>query len=137
VRIKEKLRLRDATELHREAPPGLTQLADPYDPSAHAGYAVLDISYYKGKLYLYYGVTPAVLLFWPYVALTGNYLPQKYAVLVFCIVGFLASAGLLFALWRRYFANVTLAAVAAGTLALGLATGTPSLLARLMFGRYP
>jgi Flp pilus assembly protein TadD len=116
--------------LEREAPPELARLADPYAPSAHAGYPVLDMSYYKGKLYLYYGVTPAALLFWPYVASTGNYLPQKYAVLVFCIVGFLASAGLLFALWRRYFAKVTLAAVAAGTLALGLVTCTPSLLAR-------
>jgi tetratricopeptide (TPR) repeat protein len=116
--------------LGTEVPPGLARLADPYDPAAHAGYPVLDMSYYKGKLYLYYGVTPAVLLFWPYVALTGNYLPQKDAVLVFCIVGFLVSVGLLIALWRRYFAEVTFVAVAAGTLALGLATCMPSLLAR-------
>jgi tetratricopeptide (TPR) repeat protein len=88
------------------------------------------MSYYKGKLYLYFGVTPALVLFWPYAALTGNYLLQKNGVVVFCFVGFVVSAGLLFALWRRYFAEVRLAVVAAGTLALGLATSTPWLLAR-------
>ena len=68
---------------------------------------LLDMSYYKGKLYLYFGVTPAVVLFWPYVALTGHYLSQKDAAVIFCVVGFLASVGLLCALWRRYFAEVS------------------------------
>jgi len=116
--------------LKKEVPPGLAQLADPYDPSAHLPYQVLDLSYYKGKFYLYFGVTPAGVLFWPWVALTGHYLPQKDAAVIFCVVGFLASAGLLWALWRRYFAEVSVAVVAAGTLALGLATFTPLLLAR-------
>jgi tetratricopeptide (TPR) repeat protein len=116
--------------LKTDVPPGLAQLADPYDPVAHAPYPVLDMSYYKGKLYLYFGVTPAVLLFWPYVALTGHYLLQKDAAVIFCLVGFLVSVGLLHALWRRYFAGVSVAVVAAGTLALGLVTCTPLLLAR-------
>jgi len=112
------------------APAGLVQLPDPYDRKANEAYGLLDLSYYRGKLYLYYGVTPAVLLLWPYVALTGNYLPQKDAVVVFCIIGFLVSTGLLAAIWRRYFANVNVTVVAAGALALGLVTGTASLLAR-------
>ena len=115
---------------NQEVPLGLAQLADPYDPAAHSHYGVLDMSYYRGKLYLYFGVTPAVLLFWPYVALTGHYVPQKDAAVIFCLVGFLASAGLLCALWRRYFAEVSVWVVAAGALALGLVTCTSSLLAR-------
>ncbi|HVM60212.1 MAG TPA: tetratricopeptide repeat protein [Verrucomicrobiae bacterium] len=111
-------------------PTSLTKLADPYDPVANADCGVLDMSYYKGKLYLYYGVAPAVLLFWPYAALTGHYLLQKDATLICCIVGFLASVGLLWALWRRYFAAVSVAVVAACALALGLVICTPSLLAR-------
>jgi tetratricopeptide (TPR) repeat protein len=71
-----------------------------------------------------------LVLFWPYVALTGHYLLQKDAVVFFCIVGYLVSVGLLSALWRRYFAEVGVGVVAAGTLALGLVTCTPSLLAR-------
>src|SRR5690349_17402350 len=44
--------------LIREAPPGLVQLPDPYDPVANRGYRestgqwLEDTSYYKGKLYL-------------------------------------------------------------------------------------
>ncbi len=116
--------------LKKEVPSGLTQLRDPYDPKANARYPVLDLSYYKGKLYLYYGVSPAVLLFWPYATLTGKYLLSKYAVLFSCTVGFLVSIGLLVALWRRYFSEVSVWVVAACGLALGLATCAPSLLAR-------
>jgi len=116
--------------LRTDVPRGFARLADPYDPAAHSAYRVLDMSYYKGKLYLYYGATPALVLFWPYVAVTGHYLSQQDAVVVFCLVGFLASAGLLCALWRRYFARVNVAVVAAGILSLGLATCIPLLLAR-------
>ena len=116
--------------LKMEVPRGFARLADPYEPAAHSAYPVLDMSYYKGRLYLYYGVTPALVLFWPYAAMTGHYLSQKDAVVVFCVVGFLANAGLLYALWRRYFARVNVAVVAAGILSLGLVTGMPLLLAR-------
>jgi tetratricopeptide (TPR) repeat protein len=116
--------------LKKEAPPELAQLADPYTPTPLRPLGVMDLSYYRGKLYLYFGVTPAVVLFWPYVALTGHYLFYRQAMTVFCAVGFLASVGILVGLWRRYFAEVSVAVVAAGVLALGLATFIPSLLAR-------
>src|SRR5438094_562198 len=63
--------------LKKDAPPGLVQLADPYDPSANAIYRYAiprlhDMTYYKGRLYLYFGITPVLILFWPFVALTGH-----------------------------------------------------------------
>jgi tetratricopeptide (TPR) repeat protein len=122
--------------LKTEAPPELARLPDPYDPGANTpycwveGHPLLDLSYYHGKIFLYFGVTPAVVLFWPYAALTGHYLPQKDAVLVFCALGFLASVGLLYALWRRCFAEVSFGVVLAGAAALGLGTGLPMLLSR-------
>ena len=119
--------------LKREVPPGLAKLADPYDPAANSSYqgaGLHDTSYYKNKLYLYFGVTPAVVLFWPYAALTGHYLYHKQAVAIFCSVGFLVSVTLLCALQRRYFAEVGGWVVAAGALALGLATGVPAMLQR-------
>jgi len=121
--------------LKREVPPGLASLADPYDPAQNgpyrlAPYWLWDMSYYKGKLYLYFGVTPAVMLFWPYAALTGHDLLQRDAVVIFCVIGFLASVGLLWALWRRYFAEVGVVVVAALALALGLAAGMPVMLSR-------
>ena len=121
--------------LKKEIPPGLAQLADPYDPFANAPYRdkpyrLHDLSYYKGHLYCYFGVTPALILFWPYAFLTGHFLFHRQAVAIFCAIGFLASTGLLFSLWRRYFAEVNVTVAAAGTLALGLATGIPALLSR-------
>ena len=116
--------------LKMEVPTGFTHLADPYDPEANrlfrfAPYGMLDMSYYKGRLYLYFGVTPAVLLFWPYNALTGHYLSYGQAGVVFYALGFLAAAYVLFDLWRRYFSSVSVWVAAVGTLVLGWASGVP------------
>ena len=113
--------------LPMEVPPGFAQLANPYDPIANRAYRSMDghplhdLSYYQGKLYLYFGITPALVLFWPYKALTGHYLLHAAAVAIFCSVGFLASAGLLRVLGQRYFAEVGVGVVTSGTLGLGLA----------------
>lgn len=119
--------------LKKKAPPELAQLADPYNANLDAfdrsdSGRIMDMSYYKGRLYLYFGVTPALLLFWPSVALTGHYLFHGQAVAIFCAIGFLAGAVLLFALWRRYFTDVSVGVVVACALALGLATGVPVIL---------
>jgi tetratricopeptide (TPR) repeat protein len=120
--------------LKQEAPPGLAKLADPYDPAANTVYRegahLHDLSYYNGKLYLYYGVTPALVLFWPYAALTGHYLFHKQAVVIFCSLGFLASVALLCALRRRYFPEVSGLVVAGCALALGWANCIPAMLQR-------
>jgi tetratricopeptide (TPR) repeat protein len=119
--------------LKKEVPTGFARLADPYDPAANRVYRGLpyglsDLSYYKGRFYLYFGVTPALILFWPFVALTGHYLFYRLAVTIFCSVGVAVSLGLLRALWRRYFAEVNVGGVAMCAVALGLATGVPVLL---------
>ncbi len=119
--------------LKKEVPPGFAGLADPYDPEANRPYQNLpydmrDQSYYRGKLYIYFGVTPALVLFWPWMAVTGQYLFERQALTVFCGMGFLASVGLLWALWRRYFAEARVGVIAACALALGLATCMPMIL---------
>jgi len=121
--------------LKKDVPPGLTRLADPYNPVANGKYQappyrLLDLSYYRGRLYLYFGVTPALILFWPYVALTGHYLFHRQAVAIFCSVGFLSSLVLLRALWRRYYVGVSVGVLTACALALGLATAVPVLLSQ-------
>ena len=123
--------------LDKPAPAQLAKLPDPYDPVANEryriGFGLHDMSYYRGRMYLYFGVTPALLLFWPWAALTGRYLFHHHAVAVFCAVGFLVTAAMLRALWRRYFPEVGVAVVAACLLALGLAAGVPVLLQRAEF----
>lgn len=128
---------RGQLSLDKAAPPQLAKLPDPYDPVANEryriGYGLHDMTYYKGRLYLYFGISPALLLFWPWVALTGHYMFHHHAVAVFCAVGFLVNALVLRSLSRRYFPEVGATVVAAGTLALGLATGVPILLQRAEF----
>jgi len=119
----------------REAPPELVQTGHLVDSQTNAEYLDIhglhDLSYYKGKLYLYFGVTPALVLFWPYTALTGHYLLHKDAALIFFSVGFLAGAGLLWAIWRRYFPETGFWVVVMGALALGLASFIPAMLAEV------
>ena len=69
-----------------------------------------------------------LILFWPFVALTGHYLFNRLAVTIFCAVGVTVSLGLLRALWRRYYSEASIWVVATCALALGLATGVPALL---------
>src|ERR1039458_7587560 len=88
------------------------------------------MSYYREKLYLYFGITPALVLFWPYVALTGHYLLHRDAVVIFFSTGFLVGAGLLLAVWRRYFAAVSFWIIVSCIVALGLANFTPEILTR-------
>ena len=119
--------------LKQDVPPCLAHLPDPYDPVARAQCwdslgRMLDLSYYNGKLYLYFGITPALVLFWPYAALTSHYLFYRQAALIFFSVGFLTSIGLLLALWRRYFVQVGAGVVTVCALALGLATIVPAVL---------
>src|ERR1019366_4632927 len=56
----------------REAPAALAALRDPYDPQANGvfrddpRYRLHDFSYYRGRLYLYFGAAPALLVFLPW-----------------------------------------------------------------------
>lgn len=108
----------------------LQALPDPYDPAQNAPYRLHDASYYRGHYYLYFGVTPVLLFFWPVEALTGRYASEVQAVLAFSILGYLTSVGLLAAIRRRYFPGVGLGTLAAGAIALGLVTMIPTLLRR-------
>lgn len=119
----------------KEVPPGLMRLSDPYDRIANEPYRVApyhlhDLSYYKGRLYFYFGVTPALILFWPFVALTGHYLSERIAAVIFSAIGFLVSVGIVRALWHRYFSGVSVWVIAAFVLALGLSDVVPVILPR-------
>jgi tetratricopeptide (TPR) repeat protein len=113
----------------RDPAPGLAQLPNPYDPAANAQFVeddyhqARDMSYYQGKLYLYFGVTPALVLFWPYTVLTGHYLSQTNATVIFCLFGFLAAAGLVYEVRRRYFPETNIWVAASGVIVIGFATG--------------
>ncbi len=115
--------------VNRDPPPGLAAVPNPYDPRANTprfwdqSHLSFDMSYYKGKLYLYFGITPALTLFWPFVIVTGHYLSHRNACVIFSILGFIAAAGILYRIWRRYFPEISPWVAASGALGLGLAGG--------------
>ena len=100
---------RGQLSLSLSAPAELQRLPDPYDPAANAPFRKFsfaegrlhDLSYYDGKLYLYFSPVPALLVFWPYHTVTGRYLDHASAVAIFASLGFLVSAALLFGVWRQ------------------------------------
>ena len=92
-----------------------------------------DTVFFNGKWYSYFGIVPAVLLFLPFTAITGQYLPYSVACLV---MGFLAIVFLLF-IWRWFFKrNLSKASYATylmSSLALAMCSFIPFLLHRSFF----
>ena len=115
-----------------DVPAGLGELADPYDPTANAVYRTKfhlhDTSFYQGKIFLYYGITPALVLFGPFHWVTGAYLYNKQAAFVFAVLGFVSSVFLLRACRLTYFPAAPGWSVAAGAVALGMANSVPQVL---------
>jgi len=109
--------------------PHLLQVADPWSP-ALAQYHVLDVSYYRGRYFLYFGVTPFLLLLVPWFKLTGAFLSNAAAIWIFCGAGYIAYGLALFRAWRRWFAEVSPWTFGLALLGLGVASGAGSLLAR-------
>jgi hypothetical protein len=101
--------------------PALLRLTDPYDPRQFAPYHLIDLSFYRGHYYLYFGVAPVVTLFLPWQALTGMCLADEEGAALFTIAGFVLSVLLLRSLRRRYFAAAPPWAflIASSVLALG------------------
>ena len=107
--------------LPRAPDPRLLALPDPYDPAANVPYRVNDLSYFNGRYYLYHSAVPALVLLAPVKLLTGLYLSEAGASLVFTLGGCTAALALLLAVRRKVFPRspVLLVTACACVLALG------------------
>jgi hypothetical protein len=119
--------------LYMNAVPDQALLALPEGArSVHAPF-LLDASLYHGHYYLYFGPVPALLLEWPYAALTGKGLPEAAAALVFALAG----TGMAILIWleirRRLFPGVGAVWTGLAVLAIGLGTAVPSALRHPLF----
>jgi hypothetical protein len=110
--------------------PFLAKLSNPWDPLQREGHGMHDASYYQGHYYIYFGVSPVVVLFLPFRLLTGHFIDERAATLLFAWVGLLAAAGVLRSIRARYFPGVSSAFLLGGILALGLVDLMPLLLRR-------
>jgi hypothetical protein len=66
-----------------------------------------DMSYYKGKFYIYYGITPALILMLPWLVATGKFLTEPAAIGIFCYGGFLLGGWWLVRLRQLTLPNVS------------------------------
>lgn len=123
--------------LSKEPRPEMLALADPLDPLQNAPYRMGDASYYKGHHYLYFGAAPALVLMWPYAALTGRELATTTTIFIFCSAGFLALSGLWLAMRRSYFPDSAWWIAPAGLGVLGLGTHVLALARRPLVWELP
>ncbi len=87
--------------------PKLLRLADPYAGPQGAS-RPHDMSFYRGKFYLYYGPTPALLLSLPWKLLQGRYPNEPTMTATLCLGGVLLGSGWLWSLRRRRFPDLPL-----------------------------
>lgn len=93
----------------------LLQMDNPYNYNARqdlnlANGAVFfwDHAYFQGHYYSYFGVIPAVILFAPYQALTGSWLPISVASVIFAVGFTIFAVLLILKLVKRYFPEASL-----------------------------
>lgn len=135
-----------------EAVKELAELENPYDKGSRDAADLFfqsrwDHAYFEGKYYVYFGVVPAVLMYWPYHAVTGKDLPNYLCVY---FLGIMIMVGIAFLLWqiiRKWFRKIPfilyliLIIVFGAVSCLGYAVYKPDfyivpLMTAIMFGIY-
>ncbi|MFH1185416.1 MAG: hypothetical protein V1755_10315 [Chloroflexota bacterium] len=113
--------------------PALAELPNPYDPDARRDIQGLgdiwDMSLYNGKIYLYFGAAPALV-----VAAVKSFYPGQIgdATLAFGFLSglFVFESLLVWLIWRRFYADITGWTIVLGLLVIGLAHPVPWMLMR-------
>lgn len=89
--------------LNIEPHPALATLENPYLGDQNRPYRILDLSYYRGYYYSYFGLGPIVVLTAPWRLLTGEFLTEPGATWIFLVAHAVVVALLLRWLVRRHF----------------------------------
>ncbi|WP_289093631.1 hypothetical protein [uncultured Bifidobacterium sp.] len=117
--------------LDLDVDPALAQLDNPYDFTLrqnlgkNGSVIYWDHAFFNGKYYMYFGALPALLLFVPYQALTGSWLPSPIAVLICGVIAIVALSALIVLLLKRFFnttasLGTTLLSIWAASLGTGI-----------------
>jgi putative flippase GtrA len=102
--------LKGSLAVDAPVPDELKNVANPYDPSARPpGIAPADITYFKGKYYLYFGAVPILCVLAPFKLLTGAELPLEWVQVLFGTASCLLAAWLLIRVLRDHFSQASLA----------------------------
>lgn len=105
------------TSLLVEPPQALIDMENPYDMEyrdqvmrENGVYFQWDHAYYNGRYYVYFGVVPEVLFFFPYYLLTGEHLHNHQVIFVQAVVMLVALTGILYTILKRWFPKTSLGA---------------------------
>ena len=121
-----------------QVPDALKRAENPWDPAKRPpGITLHDASYFNGRYYLYFGVVPAVLLFWPFHAVTGFDLPFVLATVSYLVGALLISSWLWLTVVRERFPRAGLLTKLAGPVVLGLCGGQLALARRASIWEMP
>ena len=97
------------TYLNVEPPDYMAELDNPYDPYQRAQMVEKtgencksDLVYYNGKYYCYYGIVPTLLFYLPYMAVTGDILPNSIPILILSILFITAVFRIVYQISKRY-----------------------------------
>lgn len=120
------------TYLLTQPPDELLALADPYDSSVNERYIWQDISYFNHKFYVYFGATPALVLWLPIHILTGLHVSDGTLSGICAAIGTTALITLLYLIARKQeiFHRIGFTLVA---LSVAFGTWIPFLLREPMF----
>ncbi|MCR5675021.1 MAG: hypothetical protein K6G16_04855 [Lachnospiraceae bacterium] len=98
--------------LSPDPPETLLRMENPYDPVlrnrmlSEAGEEALnDYSWYRGRYYCYFGITPVILFYLPYQFLTGRWLCTAYPVILCAVLLVPVCFLFLYRISVRYFAE--------------------------------
>jgi hypothetical protein len=104
--------------------PELLAQSDPYDPRLNRATRLLDAALFRGRYYIYYGLTPFVTVLVPWFWATGRQLAESEVITGYAIASTVLAAFLLWDLRRRYLPRASpgalTLAIVAGALCSGL-----------------
>ncbi len=126
------------TNLDVEVSPVLKNLKNPYDRSARAKAFrhnkdeeyIWDAAYYKGKYYVYFGVAPVILYYYPVYALTGYHIKTSSCIIITMIATVIGIILLLYEICKKWFNKVSLGSFLAISILFINACGLLSIMGR-------
>ena len=114
-------------------PEKLLNLTNPYDPSLRDFDYLFDSSFYNGKYYCYFGITPVITLMLPIKLLTGVYISSSFACFLYILLMLFAGLFLYYNIVMKWFPDTGFMPFLAGAIALVFGSGFFWLIARPMF----
>ena len=110
--------------IDEEVPQALLEMDNPYQWAARDGVVYeWDHLLFEGKYYSYYGIAPVILLYMPFHLITGSYMTQNCAVLLFTLLGLVFLSMTYFSFMRRFFGNIPTGCAIAGHIIMLISCG--------------